>query len=71
MWLFYVNRYGDTWSHARVKGKISNDGALSWSDSFMLSFEEGSMVRGQPIVLNNGDYHLHDQQPNNRHAHCV
>jgi len=58
VWLFYVNRYGETWSNARVKGKISDDGATTWSDSFMLSFEEGTMVRGQPIVLNNGDYLL-------------
>lgn len=58
VWLFYVNRYGETWSKARVKGKISDDGARTWSDSFILNFEEGSMVRGQPIVLNNGDYLL-------------
>jgi predicted neuraminidase len=58
VWLFYVNRYGETWSNARVKGKISNDGAEIWSDSFMLNFEEGTMVRGQPIVLKNGDYLL-------------
>jgi len=58
VWLFYVNRYGETWSNARVKGKISDDGAETWSDSFMLNFEEGTMVRGQPIVLNNGDYLL-------------
>lgn len=58
VWLFYNNRYGPTWSHARVKCKISKDGAHTWSDSFMLGFEEGSMVRGQPIVLNNGDYLL-------------
>ena len=58
VWLFYVNRYGETWSNARVKVKVSDDGAETWSDSFMLSFEEGSMVRGQPIVLNNGDYLL-------------
>jgi len=58
VWLFYVNRYGNTWSNARVKVKISDDGAKTWSDSFMLSFEEGTMVRGQPIVLNNGDYLL-------------
>jgi len=38
--------------------KISDDGARTWSDSFMLNFEEGTMVRGQPIVLNNGDYLL-------------
>ncbi|MHC4168204.1 MAG: exo-alpha-sialidase, partial [Planctomycetota bacterium] len=58
VWLFYVNRYGETWSNARVKGKISDDGGQTWSDSFMLNFEEGTMVRGQPIVLNNGDYLL-------------
>ncbi len=58
VWLFYVNRYGKTWSNARVKAKISDDGAATWSDSFMLSFEEGTMVRGQPIVLNSGDYLL-------------
>ena len=58
VWLFYVNRYGKTWSNARVKVKISEDGAETWSDSFMLNFEEGSMVRGQPIVLKNGDYLL-------------
>lgn len=58
VWLFYVNLYGDTWSHARVKAKISRDGAQSWSDSFMLSEEPGSMVRGKPIVLMDGDYLL-------------
>jgi predicted neuraminidase len=58
VWLFYVNRYGATWSSARVKVKISDDGARTWSDSFMLSFEEGTMVRGQPIVLNSGEYLL-------------
>lgn len=58
VWLFYVNRYGPTWSNSRIKFKISNDGAKTWSDSDMLSFEEGTMVRGRPIVLNNGDYLL-------------
>ncbi len=58
VWLFYVNRYGDTWSNARVKVKISEDGAENWSDSFMINFEEGTMARSQPIVLNNGDYLL-------------
>lgn len=58
VWLFYVNRYGDTWSHARVKAKLSRDGARTWSDSFMLTLEEGTMVRGKPIVLNDGDYLL-------------
>lgn len=58
VWLFYVNRYGDTWSTSRVKVKLSYDGAHTWSDSFILTFEQGTMVRGQPIVLNNGDYLL-------------
>ena len=58
VWLFYVNRLGETWSHARVKVKISADSAETWSDSFNLTFEEGTMVWGQPIVLNNGDYLL-------------
>lgn len=58
VWLFYVNLYGGTWSEARVKAKISTDGAQTWSDSFMLSEEPGSMVRGKPIVLMDGDYLL-------------
>jgi predicted neuraminidase len=58
VWLFYVNNYGPTWSHARVKYKISKDGAQTWSDSDMLSFEQGSMCRSAPIVLNDGDYLL-------------
>jgi predicted neuraminidase len=58
VWLFYVNRYGPTWSNSRIKYKISRDGAKTWSDSEMLSFERGTMVRARPIVLNNGDYLL-------------
>ncbi len=58
VWLFYVNRYGPTWSNSRIKFKISRNGARTWSDPDMLSFEEGTMVRGRPIVLNNGDYLL-------------
>lgn len=58
VWLFYVNRYGATWSTSRIKAKISVDGAHTWSDSFLLTFEEGTMVRGQPIVLADGDYLL-------------
>jgi len=58
VWLFYVNRYGPTWSNSRIRFKISRDGANTWSDSDMLSFEEGTMVRARPIVLNNGDYLL-------------
>jgi predicted neuraminidase len=58
VWLFYVNRYGATWSTARAKVKVSKDGAHTWSDSFVLNFEMGTMVRGQPIVLDDGDYLL-------------
>ena len=58
VWLFYLSRYGETWSTSRIKAKISKDGAQTWSDPFMLSFEQGMMVRAHPIVLNNGDYLL-------------
>ncbi|MCC6143618.1 MAG: exo-alpha-sialidase [Candidatus Hydrogenedentes bacterium] len=58
VWLFYVQRYGDTWSDSRIKGKISQDGGSTWSDSFMVAFEKGMMVRSHPIVLNDGDYLL-------------
>lgn len=69
VWLFYVCRYGATWSDSRIKFKVSRDGAHTWSDSDMLAFETGSMVRSRPIFLNNGDYLLpvyhetgHDQE---------
>ena len=58
VWLFYVTRFGETWSTSRIKAKISRDGAKSWSDSFLVSLQEGTMVRGHPIVLSNGDYLL-------------
>lgn len=58
VWLFYVQRYGPTWSESRTLAKISRDGALTWSDSMILNFELGTMCRGLPIVLNNGDYLL-------------
>ena len=58
VWLFYVCRFGDTWSTSRIKAKLSADGAETWSDSFFVSLEEGMMVRGRPIVAPNGDYML-------------
>ncbi len=58
VWLFYVSLSGDTWSEARVKAKVSRDGAQTWSDSFVLRDERGSMVRGKPLALDNGDYLL-------------
>lgn len=58
VWLFYVCRYGETWSNSRIKYKVSSDNAKTWSDSDMLTFDEGTMVRARPIALNNGDYLL-------------
>lgn len=58
VWLFYVVRYGPTWADSRIKAKVSRDGARTWSDSFVLAFEAGMMVRGAPIVLPGGDYLL-------------
>jgi predicted neuraminidase len=57
-WLFYVCRFGDTWSTSRIKAKLSTDGAETWSDSFFVALEEGMMVRGRPIVAPDGDYLL-------------
>ena len=56
--LFYVVRFGETWSSSRVQAKVSNDNAETWSDAFPLHLEEGMMVCNKPIVLNNGDYLL-------------
>lgn len=58
VWLFYLTRYGETWSTSRIKYKISKDGAQTWSDPAVLAFEQGMMVRSRPIVLNDGDYLL-------------
>ena len=58
VWLFYVVRYGETWSTSRLQFKVSHDNAETWSDASVLSLDEGDMVRGRPIVLNNGDYLL-------------
>jgi predicted neuraminidase len=58
VWLFYVVRWGDTWSTSRIQAKVSRDGAQTWSDSFVITEEEGTMVRGRPIVLDTGEYLL-------------
>ena len=58
VWLFYVVRWADTWSSSRIQAKVSRDGAKTWSDSFVVTEEEGTMVRGQPIVLANQEYLL-------------
>lgn len=58
VWLWYVQRYGETWSESRIKAKISNDNAKTWSDSMVVAFDLGMMVRSRPIVLNDGRYLL-------------
>jgi predicted neuraminidase len=58
VWLFYVVRFGDTWSTSRIQAKVSRDGAVTWSDAFPLSLDEGTMVRNRPIVLRNRNYLL-------------
>jgi predicted neuraminidase len=58
VWLFYVVRYGETWSTSRIQCKVSHDQAESWSDASLLALDEGMMVRNRPIVLENGHYLL-------------
>jgi len=58
VWLFYVVRYGETWSSSRIQVKISRDRAVTWSDPSVLSLEAGMMVRNRPIVLSTGEYLL-------------
>jgi predicted neuraminidase len=58
VWLFYVTRDGEIWDTSRITAKISRDGARTWSESFALTFEAGTMVRNRPIVLPDGDYLL-------------
>ena len=58
VWLFYVVRWGETWSTSRIQAKVSHDGARTWSDSFVMATDEGDMVRGHPIVMSDGDYLL-------------
>ena len=58
VWLFYVVRFGKTWSDSRIQVKISEDGAKTWSDPSLLTLEAGMMVRNRPIVLGDGSYLL-------------
>ncbi|MGC4054175.1 MAG: exo-alpha-sialidase [Paludibaculum sp.] len=58
VWLFYVVRWGETWSTSRIQAKVSHDQAKTWSESFVVSEREGMMVRGRPIVLASGEYLL-------------
>lgn len=58
LWLFYVVRFGETWSSSRIQVKISTDRGDTWSDPSLLALEAGMMVRGRPIVLKDGRYLL-------------
>jgi predicted neuraminidase len=58
VWLFYVVRWGSTWSTSRIQAKISADAGQTWSDSYVVSEKEGMMVRGRPVVLSTGEYLL-------------
>lgn len=58
VWLFYVIRFGDTWSTSRIAAKVSADRGETWSDPGLLSLEQGWMVRGRPIVLSSGRWLL-------------
>lgn len=71
VWLFYVVRFGDTWSTSRIQAKVSRDNAETWSDAFMISLDEGMMVRNRPIVLTNGDYLLPVYQETGHDAEVV
>jgi len=55
VWLFYVVRYGATWSTSLIQAKISSDGAKTWSDPMMVTMTQGMMVRSRPLELANGD----------------
>ncbi len=58
VWLFYVVRFGETWSDSRIQVKISRDQAKTWSDGSILALEVGMMVRSRPLALRDGDYLL-------------
>jgi hypothetical protein len=58
VWLFSVVRPGPTWCSSRIVARVSTDGARTWQEPVPLTTEDGTMVRGRPIVLANGDYLL-------------
>jgi predicted neuraminidase len=58
VWLFFVVRPGATWSTSRIGAKISTDQGHTWSDTFMVTYEAGTMVRSRPITLSDGHYLL-------------
>lgn len=58
VWMFYVVRFGPTWSDSRIQAKVSKDLCKTWSDPTVVSFERGLMVRNRPIVLADGSWLL-------------
>lgn len=58
VWLFYTVRPGATWESSRIAAKVSDDEGKTWSESFMIAYEAGMMVRSRPIVLSDGHYLL-------------
>jgi predicted neuraminidase len=58
LWLFFVVRPGATWSTSRIAAKTSTDRGRSWSDSFQITWEPGTMIRSRPISLRDGAYLL-------------
>ena len=40
VWLYYVVRYGDTWSSSRIQAKISRDRSQTWSDPQVVAWQE-------------------------------
>jgi len=58
VWLFLTVRPGRTWSTSRIAAKISGDRGHTWSDAFMVTFDEGTMVRSRPIALSDGAHLL-------------
>lgn len=58
VWLLFVVRPGATWSTSRIGAKVSENHGAVWSDTFMITWEEGTMVRSRPIVLADGHYLL-------------
>lgn len=58
VWLFNVIRFGKTWSTSRIEARTSSDRGETWTKPVKLTEEAGTMVRGQPIVVEGGDYLL-------------
>ena len=50
VWLFYVVRFGETWSTSRVQVKVSHDGALTWSDA-PINFCSCSNTKSSPPLI--------------------